>query len=580
MANLQQEPPRTGIESGEVLNIAVLSIAGAILRLWGLPRLGLNHFDEGIYVLAGLWPFSRDGVASLGPTLIPYAPPAYPICVGLNNLALGISDLTAILVSVLAGTVTIPATAWLAHRTFGAGAGAAAAALVAVSGFHIAFSRMALTDASFLLCWVVGLVCAQRFLERPGLGTALGLGLSVGLAQLFKYNGWLLGAIVIIAGCLGAIVNPQERCRERILKTLAAGLLAALLAALIYAPWFRFVDAHGGYGRLLAHHRSYIGGSSLWLPQLLIQEEQADALSGGPVWKVAQNLAAFAGCCLALRPRGGYRGLVCCAIMPVLILFVLLPDSYGLIGVGWITWASEWSPGRRLLACAWLILSVLTPFYHPYARLWLPLQSVGWVITAGVVAASVRLAEPQARLRQASFDHLRSLRRLPLTVCGLLLCVFYLWTALPLSREALNQILEHHESPLQPTDSLRATVRTILADLPTDPKMLRLLARPPVTFYLGGRIPTRVEPDLTRLIEQAGDLDWALVDEAQLRQEGDTRTATAKLLQRWEIVRAYPARLTLPTLLDVDPAAVRSGLSDAFDAPLLLLRPRTFGKTP
>ena len=29
-------------------------MAGAVLRFWGLPRLGLSHFDEGIYAIADL----------------------------------------------------------------------------------------------------------------------------------------------------------------------------------------------------------------------------------------------------------------------------------------------------------------------------------------------------------------------------------------------------------------------------------------------------------------------------------------------------------------------------------------------
>jgi len=580
MANLSLQPPRAGVVSGEVLTVAALSIVGAILRLWRLPRLGLNHFDEGIYVLGGLWPFSAGGLASLDPRLIAYAPPGYPICVGLSDLALGASDLSAILVSVMAGTLTIPATAWLARRTFGAGAGAAASALVAFSGFHIAFSRTALTDASFLLCWIVGLWFAQRFLERPGLRTAISLGCSVGLAQLFKYNGWLLGVITILAAFLGMIACPQERRREQIFKVFAAGLLASILAAAIYAPWFRFVDANGGYRRLLAHHRSYMSGPGLWLPHLLIQQAQADALSGGPVWKVVQYSTAIIACFLALQPRGGNWRLVCCATVPAIISIVLVPDWYALIGSLWIAWAREWSPGRRILVSGWLVLSVLTPFYHPYARLWLPLQSMGWVITAWVVAATVRLAGQQGHLAPAAFNHLRSLKRFPLTVCGLFVCIFYLWGTFTFLQESPYRILEHHESPLQPTDSLRDAVRTVLTDLPSDTEGLRLLARPAVSFYLGGRIPTWVEPDLARLLVPAADLRWALVDVAQLRQEGDMKTAAAKLLKQWELVRSYPARLSLPTLLDVDPDAGRAGLSEAIDAPLLLLRSRTSGKTP
>ena len=166
----------------------------------------------------------RRGLAGLDPTLIPYAPPGFPFLVGVAYLGLGVSDLAAILVSILAGTLTIPAAAWLARRTFGAGAGAAAAALVAFSGFHVAFSRVALTDASFLLCWILALVCGQRFLERPRFSSAIALGLSVGLAQWFKYNGWLLGVFVVLAACLGILVDPKERHRPRIRAVWGFGL--------------------------------------------------------------------------------------------------------------------------------------------------------------------------------------------------------------------------------------------------------------------------------------------------------------------------------------------------------------------
>ena len=180
MAPARNNSARSQSACREMFSSSVADLAGAVLRLWGLPRLGLSHFDEGIYAIAGLWSVSPRGLAGLDPTLVPYAPPGFPILVGVAYLGLGVSDLAAILVSIVAGTLTIPAAAWLARRTFGAGAGAAAAALVAFSGFHVAFSRMALTDASFLLCWVLGLVCGQRFLERPGFSSAIALGLERG----------------------------------------------------------------------------------------------------------------------------------------------------------------------------------------------------------------------------------------------------------------------------------------------------------------------------------------------------------------------------------------------------------------
>ena len=134
-----------------------------------------------------------------------------------------------------------------------------------------------------------------------------------------------------------------------------------------------------------------------------------------------------------------------------------------------------------------------------------------------------------------------------------------------------------HSSPLGPTDSLRTAVRKAVSDVPEGTAGLRLLARPPVTFYLGGRIPALVEPNLARLLAPASPQFWALVDVAQLRQEGDLRSATEQLEGRWELVHEYPTQLSLPALLDIDPGAARAGRSDAVDAPLWLLRPRTGG---
>ena len=138
-----------------------------MLRLWSPGRLGLVHFDEGIYALAGLWVFSPRGLLDFDPTSIAYAPPGFRSWRACPTWDLGVGDFSAILVSIVAGTLTIPAAAWVARRTFGSGAGAAAAAFAALSGPHIAFSRMALTDASFLLFWVLAIGQGQRFLERP-----------------------------------------------------------------------------------------------------------------------------------------------------------------------------------------------------------------------------------------------------------------------------------------------------------------------------------------------------------------------------------------------------------------------------
>lgn len=121
---MTSKPPRLHKVPGrETLVVIVLTLVGAVLRLWSPGRLGLVHFDEGIYALAGLWSLSPRGLAELDPTVISYAPPGFPVLVGLSYLVFGVRDLAAILVSTIAGTLTIPVAAWLSRRTFGPGAG-------------------------------------------------------------------------------------------------------------------------------------------------------------------------------------------------------------------------------------------------------------------------------------------------------------------------------------------------------------------------------------------------------------------------------------------------------------------------
>ena len=102
-------------------------------------------------------------------------------------------DLAAILVVRSAGIADDPGRRpGSARRTFGAGAGAAPRRFAALSGPHVAFSRMALTDAPFLLAWLVGdRAAGQRSSSGRARAGRSRSGLAVGLAQYFKYNGWL-----------------------------------------------------------------------------------------------------------------------------------------------------------------------------------------------------------------------------------------------------------------------------------------------------------------------------------------------------------------------------------------------------
>jgi dolichyl-phosphate-mannose-protein mannosyltransferase len=538
--------------------VAAMTFVGAVLRFWGSGHLGLNHFDEGIYAIASTWSSSPKGLASISPELIAYAPPLYPILVGVAYLFLGVSDISAILVSQVCGILTIPAVAWVARRTFGPGAGAAAAALVAISGPHIAFSRMALTDPAFLLCWVLALGCGGRFLERPGAVRAVLFGLMVGLAQNAKYNGYLAGGIVALAALLGLIRKPGDGVR-----VMGYGLIAALVAGLVYVPWYRFVESHpGGYAGLMKHHRSYLSGPSAWPTHWRLQMAQSFALSGelargvtqGLTWGIVAWPVAWIGGTFAGWRGHGPRS----AQVRRRMGFVLGSAVYGVApNLGWWValamlpwWVASKSPARRLLAIGWVSMAILTPFYHPYARLWLPLHAFGWMALASLVVPEDReTAPPWSRI---------------LRIASLATAIL----AAVLSAAVLDPRARSVGSPIGPTDSLRTEIAGLATQIRTqsllDPSRKRILAvaRPTVLFYLMPQcdLPIVRFGDVNSLTRASGPGDSALLERDVILQGGgldDLVKFQDRLLNTALMGRTFAILWDDPptTSLDRDPSA-------------------------
>jgi hypothetical protein len=575
----------------EIALVALATLAGLVLRGWDLPRLGLDHFDEGIYALGGLWITSPRGVAALDPGLIPYAPPLQPLLIGLSYLALGVSDTSAILVSILAGTATIPVVAWLARRAFGPGTGAAAAWLCALSGPHVAFSRTALTDALALLTFLVALGLGMRFLERPTLLRSLVFGLAVGLAQNAKYNGFLAGVIIAaawLAGLLRASLGgkPQElfppppggRAGERgrggpqpipphagpsPLFTLALGLLAASVAAACYGPWFAFVQSQpGGYAALMRHHAGYVKGAASWPHALWLQLDQSVALSGrlasrlswvGLAWAGAWVAAAIshptpaAGRSERARRRIGLvAGAVALAVAPNLAWWLALA-AFGALSL-------SATPARGVLAVGWATMSALTPLYHPYARLWLPVEALTWILLAGTITSwrSAEIPLPDAPRRRVAL--------------ALLLACVALGLAQRFARRPPPAPLPGHHVP---TDAYRLAV----AALPPDPsgRPLRVLARPPILFYLARRgLPFVRLESATSLLGSARLGDRALIDGELLDRERGP--ASYSLTRDWTVQPEPDIALSLPAALDADPSlATRDSPFPILPGPRLLL---------
>ncbi|HWE36136.1 MAG TPA: glycosyltransferase family 39 protein [Isosphaeraceae bacterium] len=552
----------------EALAIAISTLVGAVLRLWSFGRLGLSHFDEGIYAIAGLWSSDPAGLASLDPKVIPYyAPPGFPILVGIGYLILpwGISDLSAIFVAELCAIATIPVVGWLGRRTFGPGAGAAASALATWSGQHVAFARMAMTDAPFLLAWLVALGLGGRFLERPTIGRAIALGVSVGVAMNLKYNGWLAGVIVAVAAMFGT-----GKGRGRTLGLLG---IAAAVAIVSYLPWFLFVERHDGYRALLRHQRSYAGGLSTWLPHLLAQLDQSVALSGGWTW-VAIGWALACSTAMATTvgrvPPGAVvslarsRGRIALFETAAMALW---PAFLWWTCLFWVVSGRCAGPFRRLLAVAWVVLSILTPFYHPYARLWLPVLAAGWIIAGGIIAAEMK-GEPGLTGEGKRMGRLRTALFVAAAVACLLTLVSRIRTIQhrPGPPGSGWAFVEPQPRPglLRPTDGLRVAVTTRLVPRLRGDKVdsLVVLARPSALFYLASTWdrPSRRLPDFETVFRLNDDSRWALLDVALLAQEAslanaeDPARAVSDRLARqgWVERLRLKAPAALPTVLDIE----------------------------
>src|SRR5262249_11803151 len=149
---------------------------------------GLTHYDEGSYALAGKW------LATFGRTshrFSPgFAPGLFPGLVGVFFALFGIHDYVAIAVSAVAGSMTAGLLYTIGTRRFGARVGIVAALFLATAEYHLVFSRLALTDATFTLLFWAGMACLFEAIESGDRRWFIAGGIVTGLCWNTKYNGF------------------------------------------------------------------------------------------------------------------------------------------------------------------------------------------------------------------------------------------------------------------------------------------------------------------------------------------------------------------------------------------------------
>ncbi|HJT34765.1 MAG TPA: glycosyltransferase family 39 protein [Pirellulales bacterium] len=436
-------PPLT---RNERLLLTAMTLGGLALRCEGLSELSLAHFDEGVLMssafdvrLKGLWQFT------LAQPL--QAPPLYPWLVGGLMWLTGIaSPLIGVYASALFGSATVPLFFLLARRLFGNRVGLIAAGLLATSDLHIAFSRMALTEAALTFWFVLAMYALARLADAgPGVwGWAVAAGLATAAAWNTKYNGWMPLAIAATAWFLFAAryrllirhavadetavagvaqpppavrwspkaterqpraAVPHFRIHARANDNHAGGLLwaglliATSIAVACYVPWYRYVERsfEGGYAAVHQNHLNYVGGLADWpgrAARLFVSLSAFRHL--GWLLTLTGMLIVLGWLCATFgrensrAPRLPMSAALIFGAMAAVAAAVLGADALCLlIATVAIVPVLIWGRREHVMWAVWLgAFVVLTPFYHPYTRLLVPAIPAAICLTLWLLSAT------------------------------------------------------------------------------------------------------------------------------------------------------------------------------------------------
>jgi 4-amino-4-deoxy-L-arabinose transferase-like glycosyltransferase len=252
-------------EKKEWFLIAGLTLLAALLRFWKLTQLGLTHYDEGTFALTGKWvaSFGRDGL--IFP--VAHAPGFFPALVGAFFLIFGVQDYAAIAASAFTGSLTVGTLYLIGRDWFDRQTGLLAALLLATAEYHLIYSRLALSDATFALFFWAAITCLWRGITAGERRWSIAGGVLTGLCWNTKYHGFFS---LLITGLwmLPVFIFKPKTAPALTRQSWQNFSIAIGCAALLYLPWFLFAQFTVGYGKVLQMHRdsSALGGGWILTP--------------------------------------------------------------------------------------------------------------------------------------------------------------------------------------------------------------------------------------------------------------------------------------------------------------------------
>jgi 4-amino-4-deoxy-L-arabinose transferase-like glycosyltransferase len=407
----------TAVEAFAAAGITILAFA---LRVWRVSSLGVNHFDEGVYVFSALGLADSSQPATLFPNQTRFSPPFYFTTVSLLHRLTGWPvDVAALAVNIILGTATVLLVWWVGRRWFGPRAALAAAALLGLSQSHILMSRVALTDVAFSFLFLLTIALLVETVERASLGWAVLAGLAGGLLWNTKYHGWF-SLLITGAALVPSLWFARSKLSE-LRRPVVAWLCAGAIAVAMYVPWAIYVRTADGYREIANYYLTLI--STQWFANFARHVDQQMYLEG-PASRAA--IVAALGFVLAWhcheRHARAFVILGASAIATIFLGFFGVTSILAVLSVPALL--RDFEGYRNRVVLAWLGLWIVAaPVYHPYARLLLPwtvltcLLSGWWLVRivdgaprdvlagrdSGRAWPALSLTGPPGRLALASF---------------------------------------------------------------------------------------------------------------------------------------------------------------------------------
>lgn len=426
----REEDRRRSVIAAAVLVVTLLAVPP---RFAALHDAGPFVWDDGIHLLEGRW--LETGAAALAKSaerwrteratgedvwrLDPevqfltnetqgmplYFPrPGFAAAVAIALHYTHGADWSGALVSAIAGVLTVALVTWIGARLWGARTGALAGVALALSGWHVAYSRMAFAESLSVLFATAAiglLVAAGGGTRRPygsaggddpcALGTArlVAIGLVWGVACLCQDRLLPIALVPVVLAYSRLAPSRGRRAATALRVLLAIGLPIALLQALAELPYYGAMLALAHFGRTLPYPTH--------VERILRHYAQGAAISGVR----PENLPTYPFLYARLLGPGLAIALVAGVIAAVrrrdvpsraLLVWLVLPIAPASLTAAGARYAAVTLPAAALLA-GW----ALDPAHWP-ARLRERVSGhAAWVLTALLIASSVPFAVAPVR---------------------------------------------------------------------------------------------------------------------------------------------------------------------------------------